>query len=1181
MSKKGFYIRLNVSLVFALLLTLPTAAQHFFNLTYKEVRADSLLPYFRHAVPLGPSYADSIYTVTIDYPDFIPMPEADVLRYHQAGGKVCGSLPQITTHVSLDQKKPCLQIGFIPIVYRNGKYQYLVSFKLGIHARATQKPLTAYTRASRAATSPASRYAEHSVLSNGHWAKIRVKNTGVCRLTDEVIRRAGFNDPSKVSIYGYGGALQPEVLTDEYLRTHDDLKEIPSCRINGRRLFFAVGSVNWSTATATDRERNPYSDYGYYFITESQKAPLMQDTAAFKASIYPQPHHYHHLLENDDYAWFAGGRNLFDAHPIAKGQEKKYSLSANGKPCKAKLTVAVTAGNATMCAISLGGVQIGEQTIKTGHYDKGGISGKTYDIQLSDKPLEVSVKTIAGGPARLDYLQLTTTEPQPPHDLAHEDFQTAEFMGKIENQDLHAHTPVEMIIIIPTSQKWRAEAERLAAFHHEQDGMSVRVVRADQIYNEFASGTPDATAYRRYLKMLYDKAGSQAQLPRYLLLFGDCAWDNRMRIPVWQYKRVDDYLLCYESQNSFSEVNCYVDDGYFTLLDDGEGAARIETDKEDIAVGRLPVTTPQEARVVVDKTIAYHRSAHRGVWCNRIVVMGDDGDQNQHMADANYVADEIVAKTPGFEVKKIMWDTYKRESSATGHTYPAVTATIRKEQSAGALIMNYTGHGRPDQISHESVLKIGDFQTFTGNNLPLWVTASCDIMPFDGTVQTIGEQALLNPNGGAVAFWGTTRTVYAYYNKLLNHAYMQNLLKLHDGQPITIGEAQRLAKNDMVNDRLDLTENKLQFSLLGDPALRLHIPTLQVNLDSIDGKAILSDAKHNIIHGGKPITISGHIHGDSYFTGTMDIIIKNGRRQVECKANDPKIETPFTYQDHTSILYAGKDSVVNGRFRITILIPTAMRQDTDSGLILLYATDGKTGKGAHGVSENITIAKGQAEGGNGVGPMIYAYLNSPDFANGGQVNATPHFQAQITDEDGINTTGNGIGRDLLLTIDNDKSKSYILNDYFRLDFGKYTSGTVSFTLPPLTTGRHTLQFRAWDALGNPGSTTLDFEVVADKSPDRLQISAAPNPASDHATFIIDHDRIGVNSDITIQVYDTTGRMVWHHTHKGVRHAGTYTVDWDLTHDHGGRIMRGIYLYRAIMTVEGTTKTSTTHKLIVI
>ena len=98
-----------------------------------------------------------------------------------------------------------------------------------------------------------------------------------------------------------------------------------------------------------------------------------------------------------------------------------------------------------------------------------------------------------------------------------------------------------------------------------------------------------------------------------------------------------------------------------------------------------------------------------------------------------------------------MWDAYPRVSSATGNTYPEASAIIKQQQSQGALIMDYAGHGKEDQISHEAVLRLNDFANFTNANLPLWITASCDIMPYDGTIPTIGEAAMLNKKGGSVA----------------------------------------------------------------------------------------------------------------------------------------------------------------------------------------------------------------------------------------------------------------------------------------------------------------------------------------------------------------------------------------------------------------------------------------------
>ena len=79
----------------------------------------------------------------------------------------------------------------------------------------------------------------------------------------------------------------------------------------------------------------------------------------------------------------------------------------------------------------------------------------------------------------------------------------------VANQNLHADANLDMVIVVPTSGKLLAQAQRLADAHTAR-GMRVRVVRAEQVYNEFSSGTPDATAIRRYMKMLYDRAATTA-----------------------------------------------------------------------------------------------------------------------------------------------------------------------------------------------------------------------------------------------------------------------------------------------------------------------------------------------------------------------------------------------------------------------------------------------------------------------------------------------------------------------------------------------------------------------------------------------------------------------------------------------------------------------------------------------
>ena len=308
-----------------------------------------------------------------------------------------------------------------------------------------------------------------------------------------------------------------------------------------------------------------------------------------------------------------------------------------------------------------------------------------------------------------------------------------------------------------------------------------------------------------------------------------------MLVSDWSNCSPDDFLLCYESDNSYSATHCYVSDDYFCMLDDEEGGRLVTSDKADVAVGRITARTAEEAEIAVDKIEGYMNNKEAGAWQNVVCFLGDDGNQNQHMADADSVAKSVEELYPHLLVKRIMWDAYTRVSSSTGNSYPDVTRLIKQQMQQGALMINYSGHGRADAISHEYVMRLTDFQTATSSRLPLWMTASCDIMPFDGQEDNIGEAAFFNKKGGAIAFYGTTRTVYQSYNRLMNLAFTRHVLGSDDeGLPMPIGEAVRLTKNELIATKQDQTPNKLQYSLLGDPALRLAIPKREIKVDSVN-----------------------------------------------------------------------------------------------------------------------------------------------------------------------------------------------------------------------------------------------------------------------------------------------------------------------------------------------------------
>lgn len=1157
-------------------LCLTASAQRFFNLTYDETSVDSVLPRFTYSIPLTEDYRDSIYTSSILYPEFVDMTVLDVQHYRELSSDSLLALPRISQQIVMDRGRGMLNIHFCPLVYRDGKYQFLVSFMLRVDAREANRSMRRAAR--RAPGAGGSRYAAHSVLASGRWVKIRVPSSGVYEVSAALARKAGFADLSKVKVYGYGGNLQNERLDGDELQALDDLKEVATCTVNGRRFFYANGPVTWSSNTATRRTRNPYSDYGYYFLTSDEAEPLTVDSTAFLNSFYPSTNDYHSLYEVDGYSWYNGGRNLFDTEPIANGHTKRVVLTNTSHSSSGKLSVNLTAGSRTEAQVMVNDSVLGTLYIYLGEYDKGNERAATYALNNLHTTDTVKIKVISGGPARLDYVQMAWERPRPAPNLRGA-FPSPEYVYAITNQDHHADPVADMVMIIPTSQKLKAQAQRLAAFHEKHDTLRVNIVPADELYNEFSSGTPDANAYRRYLKMLYDRAGHGGRAPRYLLLFGDCVWDNRLRTADCSSLNADDLLLCYESENSFNTVECYVDDGFYGLLDDGEGTNPQSADMLDLAVGRFPVRTEAEARVLVDKTIGYVSNKNAGAWQNVLMFMGDDGNNNMHMNDANKAADDIAARYPGYQIKKVMWDAYTQEMSSTGRSYPEVSSIVKQQQRNGALIMDYAGHGRPDQISHESVLKLTDFKGFTNKNLPLWITASCDIMPFDGIEENIGEAAMLNQAGGAVAFFGTTRTVWANYNKVINMAFLRLVLGQDGGKPMTMGEAQRQAKNLMITAGQDLTTNKLQYSLLGDPAIALNQPQMKVVVDSINGQAV----------GSTPITlkaasvarVSGHIENATRFSGTMTAVVLDSKELVTCRQNaSADADSSFQFYNRSKAIYSGSDSVVAGKFSLRFAVPVDLNYSSETGEMNIYAVNNEHTLTAHGYTDNFVLG-GSVALTDTVGPKIFCYLNTSDFVSGDRVNTTPYFVAQISDDDGINATGNGVGHDMQLIIDGKATQTYTLNDNFAYDFGTYTSGSVGFTLPMLEPGPHKLMFRAWDTMNNPSTVQLDFNVVKGLKPTIYNVSATRNPASTSTTFIISHNFGGSNVDVILDVYDLSGRLLWTHSESGPSTTGTYSVDWNLTQNNGYRVPTGVYLYRARVSCDGSGAASKARKLVII
>ncbi len=773
-------------------------------------------------------------------------------------------------------------------------------------------------------------------------------------------------------------------------------------------------------------------------------------------------------------------------------------------------------------------------------------------------------------------------------------FPGVDFVEKVDNQNLHALPQTDMVIIV--QPELRTQAERLADYRRKHDNLHVTVVSPQEIYNEFSSGTPDATAYRLFMKMFYDRSATQGKAPRYLLLFGDGANDNRgMNSALWTKAMLKNSLLTYQSEYSLNETESYVCDDYFGLLDDDEGGKldsrgllTINTDLLDIGIGRFPVRDEKEARQVVDKVINYSDNGLWGNWKNQLCFMGDDGDHNVHMSHAEEMVNLLKEDGHnGFNIKKIYFDAYKLENTSLGYTYPDVRKELLEQLQRGTLLLNYSGHGSTTSISHERVFQMSDAVNLSMRRLPIWVTATCDFSRYDHPTTSIGEELLLNPKGGAVALFTTSRVVYTDGSKRINTNLLKVLFsKNPDGTRLRLGDVMKESKRAYGVDYSK--PNKLNYSLLGDPSMMMSYPGHNVRITHVNGQEVDKDPV--LLKALSKVTFKGEIldvgtdEVDSDFNGLLYPTVFDSEEEITTLDNRNSGES-FVFKDRNRRLFVGNDSVRKGKFEFSFIMPKDISYSNDFGMLNIYAHDNK-GSEAQGYYNNFKIG-GTSDDvmTDTIGPRITGiYLNNDSFRSGMSVNSTPFLIAYIEDESGVNTSGAAIGHDLTVTITKDGSTvaRYVVNSYFQTEAGNSSNGVVRFSIPELANGKYELNLKAWDLFNNSSQKTVAFEVKSSIKPQIYDLRAKVNPVRDQAEFLLTHNRPESNMSMTIQVYTQMGQLVWEESLNGSSEYMTdLPITWDLRSFSRNRVAPGIYIYRASISSDGEHYATKSKKLIVL
>ncbi|MBO4803019.1 MAG: type IX secretion system sortase PorU [Muribaculaceae bacterium] len=759
-----------------------------------------------------------------------------------------------------------------------------------------------------------------------------------------------------------------------------------------------------------------------------------------------------------------------------------------------------------------------------------------------------------------------------------------EFLGEIDNQNIHGEPVPDMIILAPSA--YLSEAKRVATLHEKYDHFRVLVLDHEKVFNEFSSGTQDAMAYRRLCKMFYDRGASEdGHKLGYLLLLGGGSYDNRL-VGVNANVLNFPHLLTWQTTESQLESTSITSDDFFGVLSDESGVDASE--KMDIAVGRMIVRSTSEARTAVNKLVNYVSKPSYGAWKNQALMVADDENNGVHMQQDSLMV-EVARQNGGNDIvfNRVYIDAFTAVSNGGSRSYPDARTKLFTTLNEGALWWSYIGHASTQNWTGEGLLMRSDVETqLFYKHLPVLYAATCEYCRFDNSITSSGELMYLNANGGVIALLCPPRLAYVSNNGALSAKLGLFIFSPDvEGKPRRVGDILRLAKNSINTS----SDNNRRFFVFGDPAMRLAYAPYHIEVETINGQPVdtvnmpVFKAREQVEFGGKILNLSGELATN--FNGSVVSTLFDAEQSITTHGYGEEGKE-FTYQDRLNRLAINVDTVVGGRFTVRVIIPSEVNNEYDNyspALINLYAYDSRDTLEAKGCNSNFYIYGYEDElVGDTIGPnIIVMNLNDDKFVDGAEVNESPLLLATVSDESGVNFSSAGIGHNMTLTLDGTISFNDLVS-YYTPQFAQTgTLGNITYQLNDLSPGPHTLRLRVWDVYNNVGEKTINFNVVNGLAPEIADVYCAANPASVETSFYVKHNRPDAVVTVTIEVYDLMGRRVWSATQSGRSDMYTSTpVTWDLTDVSGRRVPRGIYVYRATITTDGIKEATKAKKLAV-
>ncbi len=701
-------------------------------------------------------------------------------------------------------------------------------------------------------------------------------------------------------------------------------------------------------------------------------------------------------------------------------------------------------------------------------------------------------------------------------------------------------TPLDNLIIAP--QEFVAAAQNLAAIYREDYGLNTRIVDQQDIFNQFNGGHPDPAALRQFIRHVYHNfptSGQNARLSSLTLLgLGTIDWVNTSRQAAPKNK-----LMVW--QRSINQASTLSDDWFGMITQDNF---------PELAIGRYPVKNVSELNTMIANFRDYTRNIIPGWWRNSAVLLADDlynGPntfyEDKHTKQVQQAASLMV---PSIYADKIFAWNYSYDEF---QNKPAARDRLVSSINDGKLVWIYIGHGSYDNLGTEDYFNLSTDmgRLANGKKMPLFIAMSCSVSNFDyWGFESLGEKLVLRPENGAIASWSASRISFPEQNAALLYLLIPRMIN----QNYYLGQAIMSAKIAYSADPY----NESVYMLLGDPHLKINPPLTYAGINPV-----LPEAE-DVFNSREVVEFSGSFLASQPVNGTAELVAFDTENQYRLDN--------VSVSEKGQQIFRGSVSVENNQFTGAYIVPDDVRTGNTASIVS-YIWDPTQKQDFVSYYSSMKLSDEAVPVTNVSAPQIELFLSSWDFRAGDTVGEAPILMARISDDSGINITGNA-GRNILLVIDG-SLQPIPVTQYFNYDTNSYTTGTLQYQLPPLTEGSHNIQLIAFDSFNLPAVASTEFVVrkIGDFNLERFLIY--PNPMQNQSSFTF---LLSDNADLEIGIYTIRGRKI--RELKTLGRQGFNTIPWDGRDEAGNRLANNTYFVKIKATNSAGERVEKTESVVV-